>query len=386
MSAGISRFPGLRAIFRKHRNLLLLIAALSLVAGLGWIDLYVDRELSFLVLYLGPVLLAGWYLGQWAAFVVSLASAAVWIIDEISAAYSYAHPSIPYWNLGAKFVIFLLFGYLITWLRKSLEREHRAERERADREVQIAKEVQSLMFPQSMPVQRTLDCSGICLPAREVSGDYYDCFPVDNDHLALAIADVSGKGIPAALLMARLQALLRMHVRLHRDCPADLVREINRGMFLGDGTGKYATLVYALYDDKEKQLTCVNAGHNTPFLIRAGSKDRSARPVFSGTGVLKAVNLEEGGLPLGIFQDVTYQQQTVSLAQGDVLVFYTDGVVETRSPTGEEFGMERLIGVVSSARSLSSQELQGAILDEINRFRGDTEPVDDLTLVIGKVL
>ena len=374
----------LPAGLKRHPRPLLMAAALSMVAGLGWIDLYVDRELSFQVLYLGPVLLAGWYLGQWAALGVSLASAAVWVIDEIIAAYDYSHPAIPYWNLGAKFFIFVVFGYLITWLRRSQERQQRAERERIEAELRIAKEVQSLLFPQSIPAFPTLDCSCICIPAREVGGDYYDCIPLDDGRLVLAIADVSGKGMPAALLMARLQILLRTLVHQHKDSPADLVREVNRGMYLGDGTGKYATFVYVLYDDSERRFSCVNAGHNIPLLIRADSGKRADGSTPSGAGIPEMLRLDKGGFPLGLFQDTTYEQQTVSLAPGDVLVFYTDGVVETQSPAGEEFGMDRLISLASSRKGLSSRALQEAILTEIRRFRGDNEPVDDLTLAVVK--
>ena len=142
-------------------------------------------------------------------------------------------PAIPYWNLGAKFVIFLVFGYLITWLRRSLERAAQERSARESREnCRLPKEVQSLMFPQSMPANRTLDCSAICLPAREVSGDYYDCFRLDDDRLALTIADVSGKGMPAALLMARLQALLRTHVQQHKDSPRSWSVRSIAGCFL----------------------------------------------------------------------------------------------------------------------------------------------------------
>ena len=375
----------LPAGLKRHPRPLLMAAALSMVAGLGWIDLYVDRELSFQVLYLGPVLLAGWYLGQWAALGVSLASATVWVVDEIIAAYDYAHPAIPYWNLGAKFFIFVLFGYLITWLRRSQERQQRAERERIEAELRIAKEVQSLLFPQSIPEFPTLDCSCICIPAREVSGDYYDCIPLDDGRLVLAVADVSGEGVPAALLMARLQALLRTHVHKHRDSPARLVSEINRGMFLGDGTGKYATFVCALYDETQRRLTCVNAGHNIPLLIRADSGKRAGESVPGGAGSPEILRLDRGGFPLGLFRDSAYEQQTVALAPGDVLVFYTDGLVETIGRNGEEFGVNRLAGIVFRRNTLSALELQEAILDEGHRFRAEADSADDVTLMLVRV-
>jgi len=190
---------------------------------------------------------------------------------------------------------------------------------------------------------------------------------------------------PRPLLMARLQALLRTHVHKHRDSPARLVSEINRGMFLGDGTGKYATFVCALYDETQRRLTCVNAGQNIPLLIRADSGKRAGESVPGGAGIPEMLRLDKGGFPLGLFQDTTYEQQTVALAPGDVLVIYTDGLVGTIGRNGEEFGVDRLAGIVFRRNTLSALELQEAILDEVRRFRATPESADDVTLMLVRV-
>lgn len=251
-----------------------------------------------------------------------------------------------------------------------------AEQERLRRELEIAKEVQEQLFPQSFPPLLTLRYTGACRPAREVGGDYFDFLPLGPaTHLGIAAGDITGKGISAALLMANLQATLRSHAPLRNYAVAELVSDINRLLCGSIAPNRFATFFYGVYDDSRRQLTYVNAGHNPPFIVR---------PAVDGPG--RIVRLTKGGLVIGVFPDQKYEQETVELEPGDLLVVYTDGVTEATNPQGDFYGQERIEALCAANATLSETALRDLILEDLARFAADTPQEDDATLIVAQVV
>lgn len=256
-----------------------------------------------------------------------------------------------------------------------LKRENRLWQE----QLRIAHQVQSRLFPQKLPPIVTLQYSGICQPAGEVGGDYYDVLQISPHDFCVAVGDISGKGISAALLMASLQALLRSHISHHGEDLCEIVQEVNRSLCSLTEESRFASLFCALYDDRNRCLTYVNAGHNPPLLLSTGGpEDRLTEPSLH--------LLEGGGAVLGMFPEAEYEQRHVSLERGDTVVIYTDGVVEVQDRGGHEFGEDRLVSLALENRQLSPMELQAQLLQEVRRFAGGTPLADDLTLLILKVV
>jgi phosphoserine phosphatase RsbU/P len=264
------------------------------------------------------------------------------------------------------------------------------EQEKLQREVEIAKSVQQQLFPQTLPPLVTLDYTGICQPARGVGGDYYDFLAISPEMLGFALGDISGKGIAAALLMASLQALLRSNAPLHGQNVSGLIRDVNRLLFGSTDSSKYATFFYGLYNDGERLLTYVNAGHNPPMLFRRQSSCENENPstALSPQRTREAVEvlrLEASGTVIGLLPNASYQQASVNLRPGDVLLIYTDGISEAMNSRDEEFGEDRLQELVGANLHLEAANLQQLILAEIERFVAGAPQHDDMTLVVAKV-
>ena len=222
-----------------------------------------------------------------------------------------------------------------------------AKRERLNREVEIAREVQERLFPQKLPVIAGLDYAGHCRPALGVGGDYYDFLALPQGHLGIAIGDVSGKGIAAALMMASLQASLRSEATRAPENLAAAVANINRLVYEASASNRYATFFYGQYDPVLGSFDYVNAGHNPPMLFRGADKD--------GT----VIRLEPGGTVVGLLEDAHYEQGSVQLNPGDVLVAFTDGISEAMNLADEEWGEDRLIDSARGCRSRTAQEAAG---------------------------
>ncbi|MBV8150341.1 MAG: SpoIIE family protein phosphatase, partial [Candidatus Eremiobacteraeota bacterium] len=205
-----------------------------------------------------------------------------------------------------------------------------AQRERLNREVEIAREVQERLFPQKLPTVAGLDYAGHCRPALGVGGDYYDFLALPHGHLGVAIGDVSGKGIAAALMMASLQASLRGEATRAPENLAAAVGNVNRLVFEASADNRYATFFYGQYDPTTRKFDYVNAGHNPPMLFHCS------------TGQWIVTRLDVGGTVVGLIETFPYQQGSVSLEEGDILVAYTDGISEAMNSTDEEWGEDRL--------------------------------------------
>ena len=245
-----------------------------------------------------------------------------------------------------------------------------AHRERLNREVEIAREVQERLFPQKLPPIRGLDYAGHCRPALGVGGDYYDFLALPHGQLGIAIGDVSGKGIAAALMMASLQASLRSEATRAPENLAAAVGNINRLVYEASSSNRYATFFYGQYSPAEGGFDYVNAGHNAPMLFHRGAGDDTL------------VRLEPGGTVVGLLEDAQYVQGRVQLRPGDVLVAFTDGISEAMNLEDEEWGEERLLEAIQSARGASAEELLKHLFEAATRFAGAAPQHDDMTLVV----
>jgi sigma-B regulation protein RsbU (phosphoserine phosphatase) len=242
-----------------------------------------------------------------------------------------------------------------------------AER-RAAREMDIAKEVQRKLFPQRTPPLETLEYTGACLQARAVGGDYYDFLDLGAGRVGFVLADISGKGISAALLMANLQANLRSQYAVALDDLAGLLRSVNHLLYESTAPNHYATLFFATYDDATRRLRYANCGHNPPLLLRAdGNADR----------------LPPTAAVIGLFDEWECTVAETGIEAGDTLVIFTDGVTEAMRGEDEEFGEDRLFETVRAHRNAPSAALLNATVSAVKAFSGASQS-DDLTLVIAR--
>jgi sigma-B regulation protein RsbU (phosphoserine phosphatase) len=247
------------------------------------------------------------------------------------------------------------------------------------RELKLAWEVQRNLFPAGGLEDAALELYGTCLPARWVGGDYYDYFVVGQRRVAVAVADVAGKGVAAALMMTTVQALLRSQLTSGVRRLTDVVSTMNRLLRRSVGAAGYVTFFLAEFDEETGRLTYVNAGHNPPMLLRR----RAASGVERGEAPVKLLNV--GGPIIGTFLDGPYEQASVRVESGDVLVAYTDGVTEALSPEGLEFGEERLRSVVVQWTHLPARELVEKVIAGVLEWQGEAAQHDDITLVVAKV-
>jgi phosphoserine phosphatase RsbU/P len=247
--------------------------------------------------------------------------------------------------------------------------------ERLRRELALAAEVQQRLLPSQAPKTHGMDIAGFCEPARGVGGDYYDFIKFDNSHLGVAIADVAGKGMPAALLMSTVQATLRSLTARNGSVSSDLasiVSKLNRLLFNSTNGEHYVTFFYAMFDQATRRLTYVNAGHNPPVYLRADD-DSEIRQLTSG------------GLVAGAFEHAAYEQETVQMRSNDLLFLYTDGLTEALNVDGEEFGTSRMMETLKSIASLSADQIRDVVARRVKEWCGGMSLYDDLTFVVMKV-
>ena len=256
------------------------------------------------------------------------------------------------------------------------------EKERLQAELALALEVQEQLYPKTAPIFKTIRVTGMCQPARMVSGDYYDYQRLSANRLAFAIGDVAGKGISAALLMAGIQSAMRMELRAslelatpsydgangYRLSTARLVSELNQQLHATTSAEKFATFCIALYDDETGMLTYTNAGHLPPILIHNGS----------------STLLDINGTVVGAFPSSKYDESKVELHAGDLLVCYTDGITEPENEYGEMFGEGRLIELVSKNADRDDHRVIEVVMDAVRQWTGAPELSDDMTVLLAR--
>lgn len=246
--------------------------------------------------------------------------------------------------------------------KKRLEEENR----RMEQELHLARGIQMSLLPSRPLVAGPWEVHGLVRPAHQVGGDYFDYFPLDDQRFGVAIADVSGKGVPAALLMSNVQASLRAFCNGERPISA-AIELVNQSVVRSASGGKFITLFYGEVDHRKGLLRFTNAGHNYPMLR---GRDGAIQ------------DLEQGGLLLGMFEDARYEMGEVEFGPGDVLLLYSDGISEATDSRGNQFGEERLRSLWQSHGSLPAAELIGCVMSEVEKFRGSAGQSDDMTAVV----
>jgi sigma-B regulation protein RsbU (phosphoserine phosphatase) len=264
-----------------------------------------------------------------------------------------------------------LAGQMAVSLQNALLLRDRLRVARIEEELSLARQIQRTMLLSEFPPIPRIEVHAVNRPSRQVGGDYYDVIEGGDGSFYVAIADVAGKGVPAALLSSMLQASLRTLARAERSV-AGMLRHINTLVYQSTESQQFATFFLARVDVERMEMTFCNAGHNWPLLVRADGECRV---------------LERGGLLLGILAEVAFEEESVPLREGDVIVFYTDGISEATSGTGELFGDDRLADLVRLLpRDLPARAVADRVLGEVAAFLGPIEPQDDCTLVVVRVL
>jgi len=264
------------------------------------------------------------------------------------------------------FVVYLIQRYM--GQREALAKTIQRQRDELLKDVELAAQVQRLFLPSGKPAIAGLEIAGMMLPARGVGGDYYDYIPIDAHTTQIVIADVAGKGVPAALLMSATAAAMRLEANHDRNM-LEQVERLNTGIHSVSDSDRYVTLLIAEIDAQKRTLRYVNCGHNPALLFRAK------------TGTLTLMN--SSCPPIGLSPNEICEQAAEDLKTGDVLVFYTDGVTEAENRLGEEFGMERLSATVRGSSSLPAEDLMVDIYNTAADFCGDTFK-DDVTILVVK--
>src|SRR5215468_5620332 len=265
-------------------------------------------------------------------------------------------------------------GQLALVIENARLAERMVAEERLRRELALAAEVQRRLLPERPPECLAVELAGFCQPARGVGGDYYDFIKFDNDRLGVAIADVAGKGIAAALLMSTVQATLRsLSVDgVGSGSLADMVTTLNRLLCNSTRGANYVTFFYAQFDQTTQRLAYVNAGHNPPFFFRA-APSRDFR------------SLSSGGMFVGMFEHCGYEQEVVQMRPGDALIAFTDGLPEARNAQDEEFDEERIKEAVAATAHLSAPEIRDEIARRVKEWIASAPQHDDLTFIVMKV-
>ncbi len=253
--------------------------------------------------------------------------------------------------------------------RARMHRERLVARQLED-ELAIARRIQMTFLPSSDPQIPGFDVAGINIPSTAVGGDYYDFIPIVSNQVGIAIGDVSGKGIPASLIMATFRAGLKAEIRNNFAIRA-ILSKVNNLLYESIERDRFVTAVYGVLDSKNRIFTFSNAGHNPPILKR-------------GTGEVEY--LKEGGVALGAIPDSVYEERPISLIKGDILLFYTDGVTEVINENGNEFGVERLLHSLDRSQHLTAREIIEYIVNETEEFSSANREIDDLTMIVIKML
>ncbi len=247
----------------------------------------------------------------------------------------------------------------------------RVEQERMEREIQIAGEIQSKLLPAELPVITGYQIDATAIPCKTIGGDYYDVIPVDDDSFVLVVADVSGKGIPASLLVSTLNAALYAYIQTSLSL-SDLVQKLNTIVYKNTPSERYITFFISILNIRRHQLMYVNAGHNFPYRIKKGRSEIEF--------------LKAGGLPLGMFDNAEYASEIITLEPDDLLVLYSDGVTEAMDKKYEEYGEDRFQNCILTNQNRDVAGLKAHIIEDIQAFVGSEPQSDDLTLMVARRL
>lgn len=348
--------PGLNWLMHtleRKRSSVIIEVSLVLAVLVGILDHVTGMEVSISLFYLVPIAIAAWYTGRWAGLGFSFLCAVEGFLAGIRGLSSYSYVVIAYWNAVMEFGFYLTIALILVALKESLEREPK-----------LARAIQRNLLPKELPVAAGIDISTAWEPSRFVGGDFFDIIQRDERSIAFLIADVTGHGTPAALLMSNLQAVTRVLTQ-QISAPGELCSQLNRQVVSSFPEGTFLTFFYALLDIQSWTLTYSNAGHNPPILVHPDGS----------VGELSA-----GGVAPGVVPQWTYEQGSVMVHAGDRLIMYTDGVTEAVNSTKQMFGEERLTELLVRGRNLGAKELRDSVLAAVRDFSEGVYE-DDLALV-----
>jgi sigma-B regulation protein RsbU (phosphoserine phosphatase) len=310
-------------------------------------------EVSVSLLYLIPIVITAWLLGRWAGIALSAQCAIEGFLAGQTDLSTYSNPAIPFWNATMMFGFYVAVTLLLIALRDSLRKER-----------DFARQIQENLLPRKLDLTPAMNVAAAWMPSLDVSGDYFDIFPLGNDRYGFCIADVSGHGMAAALLMSNVQSAVRLLAR-YRGTPTEICERLNFRACTAYPDGVFLTFVFGILHVRTGEIRYCNAGHNYPLVMRRNGTIESLR----GSGV-----------PLGIVPNWVYEDQSVFLRSGETIFLYTDGVTEARNLTGELFGEGRLIDILKENSSRSPERIKESVLGAVEAFsQGHID--DDVTLL-----
>jgi len=337
------------------------------IAAVAYAD-FIVTSISLGYLYILPLGISAIFLRSQISY--GLIAVCVFLHDLFGVSYPNLEARITH-NLtalaGFIFVVYVIQRYVKQ--RELLDQAVRKQRDQLLQDVELAAQVQRMFLPIRRPSIAGLEIAGTMQPARGVGGDYYDYMPVNEHTIQVVIADVAGKGVPAALLMSATAAAVQLEASEKRDM-LEVVNRLNRGIHSVSDGDRYVTLLLADIDALTRSLQYVNCGHNPALLFQAKTGD--------------VVTLNSSCFPVGMFDSVTCEINRADLATGDLLVLYTDGITEAENSQGEEFGMERLSAVIRRDSSLAAEELMDSIFQSAEDFCQGVGFNDDATVLIVK--
>jgi sigma-B regulation protein RsbU (phosphoserine phosphatase) len=337
----------------RRSKVVLAIAGVLVAAIIGWIDKITGMEVSVALLYLLPILLTAWFCGRWIGIAVSIQCAVEGFLAGGVGPASYSHGAIPYWNAGMMLGFYVAASLLLVALRQSLN--HEAE---------LARKIQRSLLPGILDLSPWTSIAAAWEPSAHVGGDYFDVFLLGDDRIGFCIADVSGHGIPAALLMSNVQSAVRL-LATDGVPPAEICDRLNRQASTSFPESDFLTFLFGSLHIPTWRMVYCNAGHCSPIIIRDGGRVEPLRA---------------GGIPLGTLPTWDYREESVLLHPGDKIFLYTDGVTEAMNRAGELFGEEQLKAVLWENRLHGPEQIKRSVLEAVGTHsQGNTE--DDITML-----
>jgi|HubBroStandDraft_5_1064220.scaffolds.fasta_scaffold128675_2 serine phosphatase RsbU (regulator of sigma subunit) len=349
-------------------GLLNVVVALA-IASVAYTDWIVVANISLGYLYVLPLALSG--LVNPLPFTITLALLCTVLQDIFGPPVDSLHLRIVHNAVGL--AGFLVVGFLVTLIAKQRNRlaaEVRQQRDEYERDLILASQVQRRVLPKP-PILPGLELGAAMKTARLLGGDYYDFFQISEDVVDVVIADVSGKGAAASLLMPSLAVALRLRAR-ELSGPAAILKDLDEVLHQVTNPATFVTMFYARFDQSSRTLQYASGGHNPPLLVRPRTGE--------------SLQLEEAGPIMGILPDAQYSNTVVTLEQGDILTLFTDGVTEQENESGEEFSTERLKEVILRHEMEPAAAVVAHIAEDVSTYGGTKEQMDDLTVVVVKVL
>jgi serine phosphatase RsbU (regulator of sigma subunit) len=337
----------------KLRKSTIVILAILFTLLIGLLDYLTGAEVSASIFYIIPVALCAWYVDQWTGFLLAFFSAIVWDLADLLCAHSYRLLINPYGNTGIMIGFFASIAWMLSVLKKTIDRERT-----------LAIGIQRSLLPKRMPKLPGYDIAVVWKPADHVSGDYYDAITLTENAVGLCIGDVTGHGMPAALLMSNLQAAFRI-LAADTHSPEEVCERLNTFIMKNSATEKFISFFYGILEAEERSFQYANAGHPPPVVLRRNGELH---------------RLTAGGSLFGVTADFSCEHATVRLEKGDIIILYTDGIIEAPNTRGIHFGENRLIEACKRHGDGTANGLCRHILKSLADYSKDLH--DDITLLV----